>query len=244
MASLIYYILLLVLTLIYFVPFSLLFFVTYPFDKERVALHWASRMWSLGIFRLCPLWKVRTSGMDKIESGKPYVIITNHQSMLDIPMMYVLPLNFKWVSKKEVLRWPIFGWVLGMHGDITIARGSSGSAKKMVEQATERLDAGTSVIIFPEGTRSRDGKIGRFKEGAFLMAKSAGVGILPVVSEGTGSLNDGWRLRMPHRFTVEVLDPVPAEEVAAADIKELTADMQRRMTAAHDKIKQQLKEEK
>lgn len=79
----------------------------------------------------------------------------------------------------------------------------------MMERCVERLSRGTSVIVFPEGTRTRTGEIGRFKDGAFLVAKSAGVGIQPVVIDGTWSLMKGWRVRMPHTFRVRVLDPIP-----------------------------------
>ena len=95
MASAIYYLFLSLFTVICFVPFAVLFALTVFFDKERVALHWASRVWSYGIFRLCPLWKLRVEGREKIDRSRPWVIVTNHQSMLDIPLMYVLPLNFK-----------------------------------------------------------------------------------------------------------------------------------------------------
>ena len=158
MASAIYYLLLSLFTVICFVPFAVLFALTVFFDKERVALHWASRVWSYGIFRLCPLWKLRVEGREKIDRSRPWVIVTNHQSMLDIPLMYVLPLNFKWVSKKEVQKMPIFGWVLWMHGDIPVERGSRRSAKRMMERCVERLSRGTSVIVFPEGTRTLQGR--------------------------------------------------------------------------------------
>ena len=114
--SILYYILLVVFTLLCFIPFAVLFLLTVLFDRERVVLHWASRMWSYGIFRLCPWWRIRIEGAEKIDRSRPWVIVTNHQSMLDIPLMYVLPTTFKWVSKKEVQKMPVFGWVLWMHG--------------------------------------------------------------------------------------------------------------------------------
>ena len=125
MASVLYYFLFLLFTVVCFIPFTLLFLLTVRFDRERVVLHRASRLWSLGIYHLCPFWKIEVNGREKIDRSKPYVIVTNHQSMLDVPLMYVLPLNFKWVSKREVMKFPIFGWVLRMHGDIAIERGSS-----------------------------------------------------------------------------------------------------------------------
>lgn len=220
--SVLYYFGALLYTFVYFWFFLLIFLLTVLFDKERVVLHWTSRGWAMGLYRICPLWRIRISGREKIDRGKTYVIVTNHQAMLDIPLMYVLPLEFKWVSKREILRMPIFGWVLRMHGDICIERGTGSSARKMMRQAKAILDRGkTSVIMFPEGTRNGSGRIGRFKEGAFALAKYAGVGILPVVHEGNGSAFDGWRIRAPHTFRVRALDPIPADEVAAAGEKEM-----------------------
>ena len=97
MASVLYYFVLVLFTVTYFIPFAVLFFLTVPFDRERALLHRASRLWALTIFRLCPAWKIRVEGGEKIDRSRPWVVVTNHQSMLDIPLMYVLPLNFKWV---------------------------------------------------------------------------------------------------------------------------------------------------
>ena len=81
--SILYYILLVVFTLLCLIPFAVLFLLTVLFDRERVVLHWASRMWSYGIFRLCPCWRIRIEGAEKIDRSRPWVIVTNHQSMLD-----------------------------------------------------------------------------------------------------------------------------------------------------------------
>ena len=239
MKSVLYYVVTILFTLAYCVVFMLIFALTVPFDRQRAVLHRASRCWAKAIYAW-PLWRVKVEGREHIEKGVPYVVTVNHQAMLDIPLMYVLPFNFKWVSKREVYRIPIFGMVLWMHGDIAIERGAASSTKKMVHEADEYLRAGTSVIIFPEGTRTKDGRVHRFKEGAFLIAKSAGVGILPCVIEGTGSLLDGWRLRMPHSFTVRILPPVSAGEVASAEIKELAAEVNRRTTEAHEALRPDL----
>lgn len=236
MASVIYYLVLLLFTVACFIPFSVLFLLTVPFDRERVLLHWASRGWSMGIFHLCPRWRLRVEGRGKIDRSRPYVIVTNHQSMLDIPLMYVLPLNFKWVSKKEVKKMPIFGLVLLMHGDILVERGSRESAKAMVGACTKRLGRGTSVIVFPEGTRTKTGRIGRFKDGAFVVARKAGVGILPVVIDGTWSLMDGWKFRMPHSFRVRVLYPIEPDEVMATEPREMAGRIEERMKRAHGEM--------
>ena len=243
MRSVLYYFVLLIFTLVYFLLFAVLFALTVPFDRERSCIHHASRLWGKAIFRMNPWWRMRVEGLDKIEKEKAYVVVVNHQSMLDIPLMYVLPFNFKWVSKREVYRWPIFGAVLWMHGDIAIERGTASAAKKMIHDCGEHIGRGTSVIIFPEGTRSRDGRVHRFKEGAFLAAKTLGAPILPCVSEGTGSVMSGWKFRMPHAFTVRVLDPIPAEEVARTPLKEMTARVQATIAAAHAQLRPDLYDE-
>ena len=126
--------------------------------------------------------------------------------------------------------------VLWMHGDIPVERGSRRSAKRMMERCVECLSRGTSVIVFPEGTRTRTGEIGRFKDGAFLVAKSAGVGIQPVVIDGTWSLMKGWRVRMPHTFRVRVLDPIPPERVASSEARELAGRTEALMKEAHGRM--------
>ena len=234
--SILYYLVLLAWSLAYFVFMLLLFALTVAFDRERKALHAASRFWARSIFFLNPLWRLRVEGREHIDPKGAYVVTVNHQSMVDIPLMYVLPLNFKWVSKKEVQKMPIFGWVLWMHGDIPVERGSRRSAKRMMERCVERLSRGTSVIVFPEGTRTRTGEIGRFKDGAFLVAKSAGVGIQPVVIDGTWSLMKGWRVRMPHTFRVRVLDPIPPERVASSEARELAGRTEALMKEAHGRM--------
>lgn len=236
MASVLYYLILLIFTVVYFIIIVIVFLLTVLFDKERVVLHHASRVWALSIFRLGPRWKIEIEGREKIDNSKPWVVVTNHQSMGDIPLMYTVPLNFKWVSKTEVKKWPLFGVVLYMHGDILIKRGSSGSTRHMITQSVEHFKRGTSVIIFPEGTRTKTGRIGRFKEGAFLLAKTAGVGIQPVVLEGTGNVINGWKVRSPHTFKVHILDPIPAEEVVATDIRDMTEKVAAIMTEEHKKM--------
>lgn len=233
MISIAYYLVIFVFTMIYILPVVVVFIATFLFDKERVVLHWVSRFWARSLFILNPFWKVRVEGLERVDRTKPYVVITNHQAMLDIPLLYIHPANFKWVSKQEVIKMPIFGQVLLMHGDIPIKRGSAASAREMMQKATARLKHGTSIIMFPEGTRTKDGRVGRFKEGAFLLAKEAGVGLQPVVIEGTGSVADGWRLKPHHTITVHFLDPITAEQVAQATPKEMMQCAEQLITAEH-----------
>ena len=135
---------------------------------------------------------------------------------------------------------PYIGPMLWMHGDIAIKRGrATESMKKVICDGKMWLDRGVSVAIFPEGTRSKDGEIHRFKGGAFALAKEAGVEILPVVMEGTTkifkpkSLLFNWK----HNLTVKVLPPISAEKVAATDTSEMAQEVQAMMTEALAEIR-------
>ncbi len=221
LVSILYYIVIAVWSLAYFVFMLLLFAATAAFDRERVALHKASRVWARSIFLLNPLWRLRVEGRERVARDAAYVVTVNHQSMLDIPLMYVLPhLNFKWVAKSGVYRWPLFGVVLWLHGDITVdERGSVRKTMEFMNEGKERLAHGTSVVIFPEGTRSRDGEIHNFKEGAFRLAEEAGVDILPCVIDGAKTFMNGWRTRR-NTFTVKILPPVPAARLRECGTRE------------------------
>jgi 1-acyl-sn-glycerol-3-phosphate acyltransferase len=225
MGSVLYYFAIFLFTVAYFVLFAVLFLLTVIFDRQRVVFHYASIVWARGIFRLNPCWRVRVRGLENVERGRAYVVVSNHLSMMDIPLMYFMPLSFKWVAKKEVLRWPLFGLVMRMHGDIAIERGTGAAARKMTNRGRSYLDAGTSVIVFPEGTRSRSGRVGRFHEGAFLLAKAAGAAVLPCAIEGTGSAMKGWKVRAPHTFHIDILPPVPPDGLSPRELAQRTQDM-------------------
>ncbi len=213
-------------------------FVT-PWDKPRRAIQAISRWISRLFFSALPSWHTRRMGMEHIDKNGKYVIVLNHQSMIDIPMLYWTPLNFRWVTKKELLKAPIFGQYILLHGDITIDRGASRKAMEKIEtQGRKWLSRGVSIAIFPEGTRSKDGELHRFKTGAFALAKDNGVGILPVVLDGTDNLiKGGWRIALHHTFTIKVLPPLSAQEVAECDTKELAEKVHGQMRQARNEIR-------
>lgn len=210
---------------------AIAFVFTVPFDKPRRIVHEFSRALVYMFVMVPPLWKRRIEGLENIEKGKPYVIVINHQSMLDIMMLYLVPMTFRWVSKREVYRIPFFGQLLMLHGDITIDRKQGSKAmRKVIEKGRMWLGRGVSVAMFPEGTRSKDGEIHRFKAGAFALAKEAGVAILPVVMDGSStmfkpSMMVDWR----NEFVVKVLPAISAEEVARADQNELMEQVREKM---------------
>ncbi|MBE6210880.1 MAG: 1-acyl-sn-glycerol-3-phosphate acyltransferase [Rikenellaceae bacterium] len=215
------------------------FVLTVPFDKQRKVVHELSRALVYMFVMVPPMWRRRVEGLEHIEKDKPYVIVINHQSMVDIMMLYLVPMIFRWVSKREAYRIPFIGRFLLLHGDITIDRKQGSKAmRKVMEKGQMWLGRGVSVSMFPEGTRSKDGEIHRFKAGAFALAKEAGVGILPVVMDGSTtmfkpSMMVNWR----NEFVIRVLPPVTAEEVAQTDQSELMEQVRERMVDALAEIR-------
>ena len=192
-----------------------------PFDSERKMVLAISRVVGRGVYCLSPVWRVKVEGVENVDPSKHYVITCNHQSFFDIPLMFFLPLwKFKFVSKIEVRKIPAVGWMLGMRGDIVIRRGTTSAATTLIEEGAEHLQAGTSVAIFPEGTRTKDGQVHHFKEGAFRLAQENGVGILPCVMNYTKGLLSTKGLPS-RRLILRVLPPISAEQVAKTTPKEM-----------------------
>ncbi len=223
MISLLYYLLLVLLCTVFLLLSAVALVVCAPLDRARRTVHELSRILVRIFYAIPPFWRQRVEGMEHVDRRQPYVIVLNHNSGVDIPTLYYLPLNFRWVSKREVFRVPFFGQFLILHGDICIDRGRGSEAMaQLLREGRKWVDRGASVAIFPEGTRSKDGEIHRFKAGAFLLAKELGVPVLPVVMEGTRTLIGKNRLfNWRNRIRIRVLPPVPAAEVAACEVHDL-----------------------
>jgi 1-acyl-sn-glycerol-3-phosphate acyltransferase len=209
--SIFYYGVLIVFLTVYGVFLSVVWLLTVWWDRKKTIISTVSIPQAMVLFWLAPGWRVRVEGREHYDRRKPYVIVCNHRAMFDIPLLYALRPNVRWVSKRELIKMPFVGHALLIHGDILIRRGESRSARHMIVRAQKELKKGVSVAIFPEGTRSKGGDMGRFREGAFLLARTAGVEILPVILRGTADAFDGWKLASPHTFSLQVLPPVPAD---------------------------------
>jgi len=181
-----------------------------PFDKERSITHWFLVYQGLILSRLIPIWKIDIEGREKAVRRTTYVIISNHQSILDILLLNCLRFKFKWISKTENIKVPVLGWYLSMADYITVNRGNEESKAEMLEKSYRCLKRGISIIIFPEGTRSLDKEIGFFKRGAFQLAIQADVPILPILIDGTGGIlpKHGLIFGSGHHIRIRVLDPV------------------------------------
>ena len=243
MLSLLYYIIVLTVATILYTLSWIAFILCYPFDKRRVVVHTISKWITDVTFGLPPHMGRDVIGGENIDPKQPYVMVLNHNSMMDIMCPYVLPLIFKWVSKREVYRIPLVGRLLFMHGDIVINRSNPKEAMQFVHtQGLKWLKRGASVAIFPEGTRSKSGEIGNFKAGAFILAKDAGVPILPVVLDGTRTMTrKGIWLNWRNRITIKVLKPISAKEIEERSIKEVMAQVHTDMIDTLAEIRQNKK---
>jgi 1-acyl-sn-glycerol-3-phosphate acyltransferase len=206
--------------------------VSAPFDRRRRLLHQFTCFWASLYTWLNPAWPVRIEGRQKIRRGEAYVMVANHQSLLDILVLFRLFTHYKWVSKIENFRIPLIGWNMRLNRYIPLRRGSRESAVQMLRACRETLAAGSSILIFPEGTRSETGELRAFKTGAFEIAISARCPILPIAVRGTAAAlpKRGFVLQGRHPIQVTVLDELPcgafegaSAEALAARVRELIA---------------------
>lgn len=237
MISLFYIILWVVLVTVMVVVTAVLWVLTVPFDSKRTIIHEVSRIFATGFFSLPWGWRKHHSGFENIDSTKPWVVVVNHCSMFDVPYLYFVGLNFRWVAKKELRTMPGFGQMIAMHGDILVDRGTKKGAMEVMKKGKMWLDRGVCVAMFPEGTRSKNDQMGKFKTGAFNLAKSAGVGIQPIVVSGTRqTFRKSFLFRWKHDLGIKVLPSISAEEVATAELKELMDVTRERMVAAKEQL--------
>lgn len=246
MLSILYYIFTLLQVTVLFIVSIIVLALTYPFDKSRRWVHECSRLICALLYGVPPFIRRTIDGVENIDPKKAYVMVMNHNSGFDIFAAYKIPLNFRWVSKREVFRVPFMGPLLTIHGDIPIERGNATKAMaKVLRLGKLWISRGATIAIFPEGTRSKTGEINRFKVGAFTLAKEAGVEILPVVMTGTNEyFRKGWLVNWRNRVAIRVLKPVSIEEVAAKEVAELSTEVRERMVLSLAELRQEVATEK
>jgi 1-acyl-sn-glycerol-3-phosphate acyltransferase len=199
--------------------------VTVPFDRRLVVLHRFTCFWASLYSWVNPLWPVTIEGREKIDPRETYVMIVNHLSLLDILVLFRLFTHFKWVSKVENFSIPCVGWNMRLNRYIELKRGDKESIREMMAACEKTLAEGSSIMMFPEGTRSRNGVLQPFKTGAFELALRTHKPLLPIVVEGTSDAlpKKGFVLRGRHPIRITVLDPWPVERFEGLDAKELTS---------------------
>lgn len=210
---------------------------TWPFDRGRYIPGLIFRRIGPVMATLNPLWRFRYSGTMPSDPRRPYVVVSNHESFADILLISHLPWEMKWLSKAELFRIPIMGWMMWLVGDIPVWRGFGPSAVEAMERCREALRNRVSVMIFPEGTRSKTAELLPFKDGAFRLAIEAGVPLLPLALSGTATAlrKHDWRFGRS-RAEVRVLTPVETAGLTLADVPALKARVREMIVEARNSI--------
>ena len=223
-----------------FVGATLCFVLTVPFDKRRVIQHLYSCFWAQIMFYLNPFWRLRIEGRAKLPWRGKAVLVSNHESLGDILVLFGLYRPYKWVSKAAVFKSPFLGWNMRYNGYVPLRRGDKASIVEMSERCRAWLDAGVPILMFPEGTRSPDAEVKAFKDGAFRLAIESNCPLYPIVLVGTADTlpKHGLLVKPVAKCLVRVMDPVDPEpfggDVAALrdHVRELIIAEKARMLAA------------
>jgi 1-acyl-sn-glycerol-3-phosphate acyltransferase len=182
------------------------------FDRTGDVGHWCARTWSRWILNTTGV-RVQVSGLEQLDSSRSYVLASNHASIYDIPILFAsLPLQLRIVAKDSLGRVPFLGWHLQRTGHLLVDRRSPGPdiVKKMARLVSERH----SLIVFPEGTRSMDGQVARFKKGPFLVAADAKLPVVPVsVSSSRHVMPKGRLMVCPGTVRVTIHEPLSTSGV-------------------------------
>lgn len=214
--------------LVYIPGLGLLTFVNFlgvvvvSYVSKRLASRWFGGMWGKELMYLVPA-RLRRRGDDTLDTSRSYIVVANHLSLFDIPVLYGwLRLDLKWVMKKELRKVPLIGYGCYRMGHIFLDRSNRQRALEELHAVKQSLQPGTSILFFPEGTRSRDGIMQHFKSGAFVMAKDLDLPILPITLRDTDTIlpPDGMRLS-PGSADMIIHPPIEVDEVRSLSMDEL-----------------------
>ncbi len=211
-------------TLLGFVVQVVLWLVCLPFDRGRLVAGRTFRLVGVVAARLNPFWRFGVLGPRPSRPVRKTVVVSNHESNADPFLVSFLPWEMKWLGKASLFRIPVAGWMMRMAGDIPVQRGDSDSAKEAMAACARWLERGVPVMLFPEGTRSQDGQLLPFKDGAFRLAIETGADVLPLAVAGTRTAlpKRSWRFgRAEGRVTVGT--PISTAGMTLADVEPLKA---------------------
>ncbi len=209
------------------------------FDRTGTIIHrWSAVPWARIIVWVSGV-RVDVLGLENLDARVPRVYMTNHQSFFDIfTLLASLPVDFKFLLKQELMRIPVLGFTMKRARYIAIDRSNPRKAVQSMNEAADRIKAGTSVVVFPEGTRSEDGRLQPFKRGGFLLALKAGCELVPVTIEGSNRVAPKGSLRIrPGRITLTIGKPISLDGYSKKNVEEL-------MARAHDVMRSQMGDSK
>lgn len=192
--------------------------------RKRLPMVFARHFWGPGVLALAGA-RLTVDNPHGIDLGRPYAIVMNHRSFVDIPAAIAgLPADLHFVAKKELERAPFIGWYMKVMGMVFVDRGAGASQGRALEDAARLMEEGGSLAAFPEGTRSEDGEVQTFKTGVFVPAIQAGIPVLPVAIVGAARVMPPRSLSLrPGRITLRVARPIRTESLEVSDRKELAA---------------------
>lgn len=198
------------------------FLLTFWWDPgRRISGRLFHRAAAVGVF-LNPFWRVSIVGRRPEASEHPFVAVCNHESLADVMLVGSLPWEMKWLSKRSIARLPFVGWMMTLIGDIAVSRHDPESRQRAFETMKNRIAQGVSIMIYPEGTRSRTAELLPFRNGAFRLAIETQVPILPLAVSGTrDSIRSGSPLFNPADVTVRILEPIDVTGLSEGDIESL-----------------------
>jgi len=214
----------------FFAGALVLYVLTLPFDPNGRVLHQYTCFWGGHYVFVNPMWRLEITGRERLEKGRAYVFCVNHQSAGDIPVLFATFLPFKFVSKAANFRAPFLGWNMALNRYVRLVRGDLSSASMMMKACGRWLERGVSVLMFPEGTRSKTGRFLPFKLGAFTMSVQSGAPVVPIVIDGSiDAVPPDGILRQKGIVRVRVCVGDPVAPGLHADAKALMAEVRNQM---------------
>ncbi|MGB3735458.1 MAG: lysophospholipid acyltransferase family protein [Ilumatobacter sp.] len=219
-------------------PVAVIRLLSWPFDRGAYAAGYAFRKVVIPLSKLNPLWTFRTSGELPDDMRRPYVVVANHESFVDMILISHLPTEMKWLSKNEIMKIPFMGWMMRLARDIPLVREDRNSAVEALQECAQRLGDNVSVMIFPEGRRSKTDDLDKFKPGAFKLAIEGGHPILPMAVHGTRDClrpND-WRMGRAVA-EVRVLEPIETTGMTREDLPALRDRVRDMISATRDELR-------
>jgi 1-acyl-sn-glycerol-3-phosphate acyltransferase len=203
------------------------------FDRDRRKQNAVERAWGRALLAVCGV-RVRVQGLDKIQKDGSYIFVSNHLSYMDTPVaLGNIPVRFRFLAKRGLFQIPFLGWHLGRAGHIRVPREDARAAVKTMTLAAQVVrDEGISLLIFPEGGRSRTGEMREFKEGAAFIAIKAGVPLVPMALKGTREvLPFGSGIVKPGAVTMRIGDPISTAGAGPHDRVRLTGELRHQIVA-------------
>jgi len=209
------------------------------FDRRGVFAHGCARIWSWLILATTNV-DVTVSGIERLRRDVTYVFVSNHQSIYDIPIIFVsIPHQLRIIAKESLGRLPILGWHLRWTGHLLVNRARPSS--KIGERISKLLRDGFSLIVFPEGTRSRDGNVAPFKRGVFLLSVEASLPIVPVAVVGSRHvMRKGRLMTCPGEVQLVIHEPILTASLTAADVRNLSDRVRETINSSVDALDSEL----